>query len=205
MLNLDLNFGAQMNQYIIDTKYAAEHLIAILQRENRHLEEKLTSFKMMKDAEKNLFEQMKEEHFTPEGVIDLYGFGSAANHFEHAANQIVLSLTLIEDSLAILAGALLQIAKQGISITHGSLANCPQGRVIGREAIKNIIWQGRNQAMHFEEGKYSPKVIECFKNLEADYGSRFKLADKNLAHEIVNILGWISYDRYECDIMQLLS
>lgn len=38
-----------------------------------------------------------------------------------------------------LAGGLLQIAKQGISIVHGNPHNCPSGRRIGSLTLKSII------------------------------------------------------------------
>lgn len=112
-------------------------------------------------------------------------------------------LGTIEDSLNIIAGSVLQISKQGISSVYGSLMNCPSGRILGGETLKNIVWQGRNQAMHFEESNYNQKVIDCFANLKLDYGSRFSLGNKNLAYEVVRLLGWTSYNNYEND-MKLL-
>ena len=194
-----------MNQFIVNTKYAVENLISIMQKERMLLEEKLSARKIVKDAEKNLFEQMKEnDFFSPEGIIDLYGLNSATERIEKETEELRNFLLTIDDSLRIIAGALLQIAKQGISFTHKSLGNCPTGRVIGRETLKNIIWQSRNQAMHFEEGRYRSSVVNCFKNLEIDYGTRFELADKSLAYEIIKLLEWDSYDNYESDMKLLL-
>ena len=194
-----------MNQYIINTKYAAENLILTIQKEHLLLEEKLLAHKSIKNAKKNLFEQMKKDNnFSPEGIIDLYGLNSAAERIKKETQELKDFILTIDDSLRIIAGALLQIAKQGISFTHQSLQNCPQGRLLGRETLKNVVWQSRNQAMHFEEERYHPPVVNCFKNLEVDYGISFKLADKNLAYEIIRLLEWDSYDNYESDIKLLL-
>lgn len=59
--------------------------------------------------------------------------------------------------------------------------------------------------MHFEEGKYKKSVVECFKNLKIDFGDRFSLSDKNLAYDVLMLLGWESYATYEKDIKLLLG
>ena len=86
-----------------------------------------------------------------------------------------------------------------------SLTKCPDGRIIGQESLKNIIWQGRNQAMHFEEGKYRKVVVKCFTKLEINFGNRFELSDKNLAYDVLMLLGWESYTAYEKDMTLLLG
>ena len=193
-----------MNQYLVDTKYAVEHLLAILYQEHNRLGKALKSQKMMKDAEKNTFENMKETGFTSEGIFDLVGFAYASERFESGATEIASMLSTIGTSLSIIAGSVLQIAKQGISITYDELAKCPDGRMVGRESLKNIIWQGRNQAMHFEEGNYNENVVKCFRNLELGYGSIFQLSNKNLAFEVLSVLEWKTYEKYENDLKKLL-
>jgi hypothetical protein len=52
---------------------------------------------------------------------------------------------------AAMSGMLLHVAKQGISIVHRGINHCPPGRIIGSQALKSVIWNGRNQAHHWEE------------------------------------------------------
>src|SRR5262249_51212098 len=78
-----------------------------------------------------------------------------------------------ETSVQALAGAILQIAKQGIAFVHGDLAGCPAGRPIGRETLKNVIWQARNQSMHWEENAFRQPTTLCFASLQLDFGSEF--------------------------------
>ncbi|HEY8996174.1 MAG TPA: hypothetical protein VIM71_16025 [Lacunisphaera sp.] len=109
-------------------------------------------------------------------------------------------------STAILCGALLQLAKQGLASVHGSKANIPIGRVIGGTNLRNVIWEGRNQTMHFEEfpGKpYNPSVTACFQALEAGYGAKFALGAKNLSVEIIDLLDWRTLQKYENDMSSL--
>ena len=104
--------------------------------------------------------------------------------------------------------SLLQIAKQGISTIHGNLDNCPEGRKIGPETLKNIIWQGRNQSLHCEEGNPHKKVKNCFLNLKNEFGKDFDLSlnpTSNKAKKIVDVLGWEDYDQYEKDMISLLK
>lgn len=61
-----------------------------------------------------------------------------------------------EFSRASMAGSILQYAKQGISIVHAGLAACPDGRLVGSQPIKKVIWQGRNHALHWEDGRWKP-------------------------------------------------
>src|ERR1700730_14801896 len=63
------------------------------------------------------------------------------------------------------SGSLLQYAKQGISLVHHGLAACPDGRLIGSQSVKNVIWQGRNQAIHWDEGNFKRPVVNCFRTL----------------------------------------
>jgi hypothetical protein len=110
-------------------------------------------------------------------------------------------------SVRALAGAILQIAKQGIVVVHGSLAACPSGRSVGRESLKNVIWQGRNQAMHWEEGSFNAQVVACFQRLEQDFGPQFQLQvpPSNLAKFVLDVLGWKGWDEYAKDLESLLG
>jgi hypothetical protein len=102
-----------------------------------------------------------------------------------------------------LAGNLLQFAKQGISIVHGNLQNCPEGRYIGTQTLKSVIWCGRNQSLHWEEGSLSVKVMGCFRRLSIENGiSRFGMfTAKNLGFEVVQLLGWRTFKDFSSDLL----
>ncbi|MCO5113282.1 MAG: hypothetical protein M9899_03810 [Bdellovibrionaceae bacterium] len=105
----------------------------------------------------------------------------------------------------VLAGNLLQIAKQGISITHGDSQNCPDGRQIGSQTLKSIIWHGRNQSLHWEEGKLRPEAVNCFKNLCREHGlAQFGMfKSQNLGFAVINILGWRTFENFKSDMLLL--
>lgn len=107
-------------------------------------------------------------------------------------------------STSILCGALLQIAKQGLSTVYGAKSNVPAGRALGATTLREVIWEGRNQAMHFEEGNPNPSLVTCFQALEPGYGPRFSInSGKNLSLYVVDALGWYALPAYEADMTSL--
>lgn len=207
-----------MNPYLEDTKYAASELIKLLSNEEKEVQKLLIQAKTAEKELENRYMIFRagdldiDDSITDAQIQRAYG-----QFYSHLINvvkplkekiaQVELSLVAKDESIRSLCGALLQIAKQGISIVHSGLQNCPNGRLIGSETLKNIIWQGRNQSMHYEESRVKPYkafVSDCFTNLERDFGSKFTLTDKNLSREIVYLLGWDNYQQYENDMISLL-
>jgi uncharacterized membrane protein len=65
-----------------------------------------------------------------------------------ALAQSILNHT---SSVEALATALLLIAQQGIAVVYGATtwkSFCPRGRQIGGVDLRDLVWQGRNQAAH---------------------------------------------------------
>ena len=119
------------------------------------------------------------------------------------------------ESYNCLSAALLQIAKQGISLTYRpatgkdyeALKTCPEGKRLGKETLESVIWEGRNQSMHYETPNPFLRVVDCFANLEADLGTQFCLTKPpctNRALFVVDLLGWKTYDLYLADMRLLL-
>ncbi len=117
-------------------------------------------------------------------------------------------------AINILAGTVLQIAKQAISIRHGAdISDCAlQGRLISGTCVRDLIWIGRNQAMHFEETNETKQPgirksgwVDLFKILNTHHQGAFSLAPpfQSKAFEILQILGWSRFDQYESDMQDL--
>ena len=193
-----------LHPYLIDTKPAVIDLISLLGREKHELSEKTVLEAKMTDRARELFGYGKKSGFTSELVIELAGFEEASRRFKHEASEVRRSLMHLKSVHSVFATALLQVAKQGISAVHGSLDQCPGGRLVGRESLKSVIWAARNQAMHYEEGKFSKSVTDCFRSLEADFGAGFSLGVDNLSDRVVELLGWYDYNQYEADMASLL-
>jgi len=117
-------------------------------------------------------------------------------------------------AINILAGTVLQIAKQAISIRHGAdLSDCKlTGRPISGSCVRDLIWLGRNQAMHYEDtseikqpGVRKSGWVDLFKTLDTHHQGAFSLAPpfESRAMEIIQLLEWSRFDQYESDMRDL--
>lgn len=109
-----------------------------------------------------------------------------------------------EFSISALSGNLLQYGRQGISLHFGKKrTGCPDGRVLVGMPLHEVIWQARNQALHWEDGEFHPPTVNCFEalaNADSVFG-QYKY--RSLAYEVVLLLGWRSLDNFRNDMMLL--
>ncbi|MEH7813224.1 hypothetical protein [Bacillus toyonensis] len=92
--------------------------------------------------------------------------------------------------------------------------------------IFDVIWAARNQAMHFDEIKSSPnpakpsevhmhKVFKWLASLkredfiadikfEPNVFNKFNSKEHNLAYQVVQALGWTSYEQFKVDMESLV-
>lgn len=207
-----------MHQYITDTQYAVRGLIELITAEERQLSQLQSQYEGLSRKVEYLNQSLLDAPFND--VVPLREQAMAIDMYRTSGDLAALQKQIIElqnsidtkgASIDALCGAVLQIAKQGISTVHSGLSRCPDGRSIGIgtgvEKLKNVIWQARNQSMHYEEGSFQSSVINCFAKLEASLGSKFSLSEnvgKNLAHDVIQELGWKDYLRYESDMQSLI-
>jgi len=196
-----------MNPYIVETKYATNNLI------NRE-EERLKAFYIHLTEHKKRHEILYKdffrkdldpyENFTEADMMRSFYYQADYDKefltpLRSAISEVENSIEAKKESIQALSGALLQIAKKGISIVHGGLNFCPDGRFIKTEPIKNIIWQGRNQSLHFEIGSFHTPVVNCFNALG------IPINNQNSAKLIIDLLGWTSDKNYQDDMVLLLG
>ena len=193
-----------------DTKYAAEGLILLIRGQEikiKELEDRVVQNRKLHD---HLYQDFIKKDFDPDGHFDeikmMHSFQRQASFHEIHIEPLMKQLAALEssiktkqESISSLSGSLLQIAKQGISKTHGNPKNWPEGRNIRNETLSNIIRQGRNQALHFEEHKdLKDEIITCFLKIEIPLEKY-----KNSAKEVIDLLGWNLYEDYEKDMKSL--
>ncbi|WP_342535709.1 hypothetical protein MHI04_10865 [Lysinibacillus sp. FSL K6-1151] len=198
-----------MNIYLSETEYAVSSLIDLIRNEEIALEKLSSSLSLLIKQQPYLYNDFLSKDLDPDDNFNehhtMHAFSKqAANtvsikNTEVEIEKLKASISSKEESIKALSGALLQIAKQGISIVHGKLDPCPDGRYINNEPIKNIIWQARNQSLHYEEGSHRAAVTNCFANLG------ITLNGDNLAKEIIDLLGWTTYQNYKTDLISLLG
>ena len=103
------------------------------------------------------------------------------------------------ESMSFLAGALLQLARQILSMHPGEgKPNISGARNIAGISIVDVIWAGRNHAMHWEEGKLRQK--EVFEKLLIK-----REPGKNYCLFVLGALGWKSSDDMIVDLKELIK
>ena len=206
---------ATMHQYLQDTEFAIKNLLQLTANEEnqlRSISEKLKS----KEQELGVHQWDFQTSDLNDDFSDAYVMAAFARAYratqevERIKGDVAVlqaSVGTHQHSVQALAGAILQIAKQGISLVYGDLSTSPPGRSVGSLTVRDIIWHGRNQSMHYEEGSYKKPLICLFSTLESEQGSQFSLANfpkQNRAKQILDLLGWKNYEAYRQDMQRLL-
>lgn len=202
-----------MKAYIKDIRYAAELQLSAIWHEYLEIVELEKSIDALVESATHL---RKQAEFLAE-IDDVYdnclATGKKWEAYEDEGEAIKKmaikgnleqSLKTKKFSIAACSATILQFSKQGISIAHQGLIGCPTGRKIGSQDLKTVIWQGRNQSLHWEEGKPKQPVVTCFNTLVADFGLTFgPFSSDNLAFEVVKLLEWKDFAAFESDLLSL--
>lgn len=156
------------------------------------------------------FQNAHEMHYVDFITADLQeDFDDQQVQHKYAqAAEAKMQALLVSQSLEVLCGAVLQIGKQGISLILKDDDRYSKGRVIGSQPLSNVVWHGRNQAMHWEAGPPTYKHTKgCFETLAKEFGPQFEFKEspRNMAWDILLTIGWSSYDEYEKDMHEILE
>ncbi len=205
----------EIQAYLGEIEHAARQLLAGIWREDHEvssLAERVTALAAAARAEYGAASAMGIDAETPDDVMQATGrywdtyFGAdkGLDAKSDELEQAQARLALHGFSRAALASALLQFAKQAISLAHGGLQACPDGRPVGTQPIKAVIWQGRNQGIHWEDGHFTRSVDECCERLAHEVDAVFgNYRTRNVSFEVVSILGWRDWDSFRTDLLTL--
>lgn len=212
-------------EYLSETEYAVENILNLIlhnrkilaQYESglRKLEVQLSDKEVLyrdflsKDisddfSDAQVMQAYQRYYIYEQKNIDKEQLITEINNLQKTIKTTHSQLAARDFSIKSLCGAVLQIAKQGLSICYGKEENCVKVRTIAGERLSNIIFQARNQSMHFEENSKN-KVICCFSNLEQKFGKKISISQQpniNLSDVIViDVLGWNSYESFYTDMV----
>lgn len=201
----------QAEEFIENSRPAVEHLFGALSTYNNVLENAQAT---VEEIEKS--KQMLADLFMYRGQ-----WSSNANHLyaqyiarmEDLENQrqaaqasdseklenSLKSIGATVESMSSLAGAVLQIAKQALSIRHSGKPSVAGARKIGTQSVVEVIWEGRNHAMHWDEGDPKEKVKNMLNTLEKDFNVTIE-AGKNNCLSILGALDWKSPENVMSDL-----
>lgn len=201
-----------MTDYLHEVGFAVERLIEAVWYEREQLQglgeriRELTgaTVRGYTEASRPADNDLDDEGLATAAYWETYfGVDKARLHAENVYAALVAQMTTHGFSVDSLSGALLQIAKQGISLVHGGRGPVP-GRPIGTQSLGTVIWEGRNQAMHWDSGTLHQRVELCFQTLATDVDPKFSdYAKRSLAFDIVELLGWRTRDDFNADLLQL--
>ena len=204
-----------MSDYLKEIDYAARKIVRLIWRDRERvikLEAKVASLnrQVQSDYSSGDFIALNSEDADDVGMATgiywetYFGADKDRYHENKKLEKLVKQLAVHSFSFDTLAGSLLQYGKQGISLAHGGFANSPNGRSVGSQFLKDIIWQARNQAIHWEEGNPHPPVQSCFEKLEKEHDRKFgEYNSRSMAADVVALLGWRTFALFRADMLSL--
>ncbi len=205
----------RMNPYITETEYAVKNLIELTSNEEAELKGHKNALESavarFKHGQWDFETSDMSDDFSDAHVMGAFHRMASAhkesNELKTEIDSIQALIGSRQSAIQAICGAILQISKQGISVVHNGKANAPEGRSIGSVSLRDIIWEARNQAIHYEEGTFNRNVTKLFQELKTDNGPEYCLvthAKKSRAKQVVHLLGWHEYENYSNDMQLLL-
>ncbi|MGR2680284.1 hypothetical protein [Chromobacterium haemolyticum] len=204
-----------MSDYLLEIEFAASRIIEAIWVENNKLgalEAEIAKLRKVVEDNYRCAEYMARFAEDPDDVAaatgmywdNYFGEDKEQFHMEQDRSALVAQIAVHAFSVQSLSTSLLQYAKQGISMCHGKPSNCPDGRAIGGSCLREVVWQGRNQGIHWEEGKPSDKVQVCFDALAANVDQRYSdYKQRNMSFDVVEFLGWKDFASVKADMISL--
>jgi hypothetical protein len=189
---------AQANDYLNNTSWVALGLIQMLSDNDLRIDE---------------FVERLDRQCQDLALAERVTIGGRPEEIERVARQkgkveaTEQALRAFNYSANILAGSILQIAQQGMSFVHSKIQTYPHlGRKVAGVDMRDLVWQGRNQAMHYETTAKRADWRDVFGILDKAKPGRFSLEPpyESRAKDIFELLGWQSHAVYEADMRTLL-
>jgi hypothetical protein len=108
------------------------------------------------------------------------------------------------ESIELVAGAVLQIGKQALAYRFGGKGQVPRaGRLVGTQPAVEVIWEGRNHALHWEDSNPRDALVDMLAALVADLGTTIRAGENN-SRAILEALGWRTPDDVLTDLRVLV-
>lgn len=210
--------AADARAYIAETRYALERLFETLGQRQRvfaQIAEEVSSIDDEKDLHQGIF--MDRDQWSHNAnwhyvryVETLESLNEARRELlsdrvrQDRMQQLLARLGATGQAMEVLAGSVLQLAKQTLSFRFGAKGNVPSGSLLGSQPITGVIWEGRNHAMHWEEGRKGTPAHNMLLTLQAD-GLASVQQNKNNSLAILDALGWSSADEVVSSLEHLVK
>lgn len=206
----------QAEEFIENSRAAIEHLFGALSAYNEVLEKAQASVEGIERSKQLLSDLfMYRDQWSPNAnhyyaqyimrMEELEKQKKAAQ--ENDAERLEKALFNIGstvESMSALAGAVLQIGKQSLSLRHSGKPDLPGAKTIGTQSIVEVVWEGRNHAMHWDEGMPKERVRKMLNALADDLKITVETG-KNNCLSILGTLGWKTPEDVISDLKALVQ
>lgn len=206
----------QAEEFIENSRPAIEHLFGALGEYNKVLEKAQITVEQIERSEQMLSDLfMYRDQWSPNANHHYAQYMMRMKELEEqkvAAKEndteklekALFNIGSTVESMSSLAGAVLQIGKQALSIRHAGKPNIPAARTIGTQNIVEVIWEGRNHAMHWDEVTPRENVRNMLSALATDLDITIE-AHKNNCLSILGALEWKKPEKVISDLKELVQ
>lgn len=211
-----MNRNDQAEEFIENSRHAIEHLFAALSEYNRVLDKAQTTVEEIERSKKVLSDLfMYRDQWSPNANHHYAQYVRRMQELEKQTaeaqeddtkrlEKALFSIGATVESMSGLAGSVLQIAKQALSIRHAGKPNLPKARTVGTQNIVEVVWEGRNHAMHWDEGAPRDRVKNMLDRLATDLNITIEVG-KNNCLSILGALGWKAPEDVNSDLKALVE
>ncbi len=206
----------QAEEFIENSRPAIEHLFSALGEYNKVLEKAQITVEEIESSEQLLSDLfMYRDQWSPNAnhhyaqymmrMEELEKQKKAAQEDDaKKLEKALFNIGSTVESMSGLAGAVLQIGKQALSIRHAGKPNLPAARAIGTQNIVEVVWEGRNHAMHWDEGAPRERVRNMLNTLAADLNITIEIG-KNNCLSVLGALEWKKHEDVISDLKTLVQ
>lgn len=203
-------------EFIENSRPAIEHLFGALGEYNKVLERAQITVEEIESSKKRLSDLfMYRDQWSPNAnhhyaqymmrMEELEKQKAAAQEDDaEKLEKALFNIGSTVESMSGLAGAVLQIGKQVLSIRHAGKPNLPAARTIGTQNIVEVVWEGRNHAMHWDEGAPRERVRNMLNALATDLNITIEFG-KNNCLSILGALEWKKPEDVLSDLKALVQ
>ncbi len=206
----------QALEFIDNSNHALDHLFKALDEYNSVLvstQKTVEEIEISEKALSNLFKYRNQwspnaNHHYAQYIKRMESLAKqkaeVGKDIEERLSNALESIGATVESMSSLAGSVLQIAKQVLSLRHSGKPTISTARTVGSQSIVEVVWEGRNHAMHWDEGTPRAIVQSMLDALKTDLAITIEVG-KNNCLSILGALGWTSCDDVISDLKVLVK
>lgn len=210
--------AAEATSFIDECQFALNHLFAALKHREDAIEaiaKKLSGIEYNERFFRDLFIEREQwsananylymrYHDRMKGLADEKRAVATEADREQRVSELLARIGATEEAMAVLAGSILQIGKQALSYRFGTKPVLAGARAVGSQSVVDLIWEGRNHALHWEESNPRPPVRDMLAALQNDLGLRVVVGENNAVH-ILKGLGWTDANVVASELKGLIT